>query len=85
VAGPLDFPDGAGWIVTGQDPDQVIVTNAGRPVTGTMIYFATGEGNTGSIFVDDGHYHPKPVHAALSARAALIDEIGQLSSAHKPK
>jgi hypothetical protein len=85
MAGPLDFPTGTGWIVTGQDPDQVIVTNAGKPVTGTMVYFATGDGNTGSVFVDDGHYHPKAVHAAVGARAALVDEIGRLSSAAPPK
>ena len=85
MAGPLDFPSGAGWIVTGQDPDQLIITNAGKPIGGTRVYFATGDGNTGSVFVDDGHYHPKPVHAALHAKAALVDEIGRLTSESRPK
>jgi hypothetical protein len=85
MAGPLDFPRGTGWIVTGQDPDQAIVTPAGKPVTGTYVYFATGEGNTGSVFADDAHYQPKMVHAALAAKAALVDEIGRLTSQSVPK
>lgn len=85
MAGPLDFPSGTGWIVTGQDPDQLIITPAGKPVGGTRVYFATGAGNTGSVFVDDGHYHPRQVHAALAARAALVDQIGELTDQSRPK
>lgn len=85
MAGATDFPSGSGWMVTGQDPDQLIVTDAGKPVSGTRVYFSTGEGNTGSVFIDDGHYHPKTVHAAVGARAALVDEIGALTSDSKPK
>ena len=79
-----DFPSGPGWIVTGQDPDQVIVTPGGRAVTGVYIYIATGEGNTASVFVDDATYVRVPdVRKILAARAKLVDEIGRLGTAQR--
>jgi hypothetical protein len=70
----------SGWVVTSQLTDQVIVTAAGQAVTGVQIFFITGAGNEGSIFVANNHYTPKVVKPAIHAAAAQIDTIGQLSS-----
>lgn len=70
----------SGWIVTSQLTDQVIVTAAGQAVTGVQIFFITGDGNEGSVFVANNHYNTKVVKAAIHAEAASIDTIGKLSS-----
>lgn len=70
----------SGWVVTSQLTDQVIVTAAGQAVTGVQIFFTTGQGNEGSVFIADNHYNPKVVVPAIHAQAGLIDTIGQLNS-----
>jgi hypothetical protein len=71
----------SGWIVTSQLTDQVIVNDAGKAITGVQIFFITGNGNEGSVFIANNHYTPKVVKPAIHAAAAQIDTIGQLSSA----
>ena len=78
MAGLVNFEQVNGWQVINQAADQVIITPAGQPVTGTYVYFATGEGNQGSVFVDDPHYPERNVHAAVDARAQLMDKVGRL-------
>lgn len=70
----------SGWRVTSQLTDQVIVTQAGQAVTGVQIFFTTGDGNEGSVFVAQNHYNPKTVKPLIHAQAGLIDTIGQDSS-----
>lgn len=70
----------SGWRVTSQLTDQVIITEAGKAVTGVQIFFITGNGNEGSIFVANNHYTPKVVRPALHAAAQQIDTIGQMAS-----
>jgi hypothetical protein len=70
----------SGWRVTSQLTDQVIVTAAGQAITGVQIFFITGDGNEGSIFVANNHYSPKVVKPLIQAQAALIDTIGNDSS-----
>lgn len=70
----------SGWIVTAQLTDQVIVTAAGQAVTGVQIFFVTGKGNEGSVFIANNHYIPKVVKPAIHAQAALIDTIGELAA-----
>lgn len=67
------------WTVTSQVTDQVIVTNAGQTVVGTYIYFTTGGGNNGNVFVPDEHYSAKKVREMVQVKANLIDEIGRLA------
>lgn len=67
-----------GWQVTGQEADQVIVTQAGQTLTGTYVYFTTVNGNQGSVFVQDGHGAPKTVHGMIQQEANRIDQIGAL-------
>lgn len=71
----------SGWVVTSQVTDQIINTNAGQTVVGTYVYFITGDGNEGSVFVPDVHYSAKTVTAMIEARADVLDEVGRL--AHK--
>lgn len=70
----------SGWVVTAQLTDQVIVTAAGQAVTGVQIFFITGAGNEGSVFIANNHYTPKVVRPAIHAQAAQIDTIGSLAS-----
>lgn len=67
-----------GWRVTGQVSDQVQVTQAGATVTGVIVYFITGEGNEGSVFIANQHYNVKNVEKAVHAQAQLIDQVGRL-------
>lgn len=71
---------GSGWEVTGQLSNQVRNTPTNGTVEGTWIYFTTGDGNSGAVFVPDNIYlHKKKVHAMIAAQALLMDEIGNLS------
>ena len=67
------------WQVTGDVPDQVTFDGAGNPVTGHRISFLTGDGNRGSVFVDDDHYTPDAVRAVIHAQAERVDSINNLS------
>ena len=80
MAGGVEFSQINGWAVTSQAPDQVIVSDSGQVQTGTQVYFATENGNTGSVFVPDQHYTVKKVHASIGIRAKVIDEIGSLTA-----
>lgn len=70
----------SGWTITAQLTDQVIVTDAGRAVTGVQVFFITGDGNEGSVFIADNHYTLKVVKPAIDAKAALIDTVGSLTA-----
>lgn len=69
----------SGWKITDQVTDQVKNTRAGATITGVDVYFITGDGNEGSVFVMDQHYTPANVRKAVQAKANLIDEVGQLA------
>lgn len=68
----------SGWTVTAQVTDQIVNTNAGQTVVGAYVYFITGDGNEGSVFIPDTHYNAATVKAAVEAKAALLDEVGRL-------
>lgn len=69
-----------GWVITSQVSDQVQVTQAGQPVTGVMVYFATGEGNESSVFVPNASYNKATVRQMVHTQALLVDEIGRMTS-----
>lgn len=73
----------SGWAVTDQATDQVINTTDGRTITGTYVYFVTGNGNRASVFVPDDHYNAKNVHGMVEARATVVDEVGALANGLK--
>lgn len=70
----------ATWEVTGQQADQTQITQAGQVVTGHVVYFTTGEGNSDSVFVPDGQYNANTVRRLIEARAAIADEVGSLAA-----
>ena len=74
------MPAKEAWRVTSQAHDQVIVTQAGQSITGTYVYFLTGEGNEGSVFVPDPIYNEETVKAMVHDRAAKVDRVGRLHS-----
>lgn len=70
----------SGWRVTSQLYDQVSINAAGLAITGVQIFFITGDGNEGSVFVAQNHYNEKVVKPAINAAAGLLDTIGALGS-----
>ncbi len=70
----------SGWRVTGQATDQVINTDAGKTETGVYVYFVTGDGNSGVVFVANRHYNHKTVKKVVDAQAHLIDTVGNLAA-----
>jgi hypothetical protein len=80
MADIVDYSTIKGWSVTSQATDQVVILDSGQVQTGTQVFFATEAGNNASVFVPDEHYTKAKVHAALNAKAKLVDEIGQLTA-----
>ena len=78
AAAPAQQHQHSGWTVVAQVTDQIINTNAGQTVVGTYVYFVTGDGNEGSVFIADQHYNAATVKNAIHAKAALLDEVGRL-------
>lgn len=70
----------ASWTVTGQVTDQVRVTDAGQTIEGAQVYFTTGEGQTGSVFVPDTQYTEAKVRQMIEHRAAQLDAVFNLAS-----
>lgn len=70
---------GSGWTVTSQLSDQFENTGSGQTVVGVRIYFITGDGNEGSVFIPNNHYTTRNVKERIAAQAALLDEIGSLT------
>lgn len=73
----------SGWRVTQQVTDQIINTQAGLTQTGVQVYYATGEGNEGSVFVPNQQYKEHVVRGMLEAGATLLDTIGKMSGEAK--
>lgn len=70
----------SGFRITGQVSDQVQNTQAGQTVTGTQVYFITGDGNEGSVFVQAQHYSAATVRKMCEAQATLIDDVGRINT-----
>lgn len=62
-----------------QEPDTYDFTVPGNPVLGVQVYFSTGGGNTGSVFIPHSKYTPAHVRQIVGAAARTIDEVGNLS------
>ena len=65
--------------VTGQRPD-FAQSEAGGFVQGVTITYRTAGGHTGQVFVPQEQYNLTSVQKLLSARAAEMDAIGNLTS-----
>lgn len=66
----------SGWSITSQTQTQQLVGT--QFVQGVVVSFATGAGNTGSVFVPLAGFGPDVVAAAVTARAAQLDAISGL-------
>lgn len=72
-------PGPGGWTVTNQTevtkPDP-----SGNFTAGVQVYFTTALGQSGSVFVPDSVYpNVDQVRAMIAARAAIVDQVRQLS------
>lgn len=68
-----------GWQITSQLSDQFENTAAGQTVLGVRVYFITGNGNEGSVFVPQNLYTVRNVQERVRAQAQLLDDIGALT------
>lgn len=75
----IDLSAIVGWRVTAQAVDQVTTDDAGAIVRGTIVRFVTEGGTHGTVFVPDIYYNARTVHQMISAKAAVIDEVGALA------
>lgn len=67
------------WRVTSQSQTTQI-NGAGAPVDGVEVFFTTGDGHSGSVFVAQNQYNPANVRDAIAAAATQMDAVGQLTS-----
>jgi hypothetical protein len=67
------------WQVTGQT-EYTQVGATGPPVAGVKVYFTTGQGHSGSVFLPAASYNVANVRAAVAAQAEQMDAVGSLSS-----
>lgn len=67
------------YTVTRQEPDSYDFTVPGNPVLGTIVYFTTGEGNQGSVFLPAAQYTVANVRKQVEAKAKLIDNVGNIT------
>lgn len=76
---PTPPPQSNGWQVNAQQETTELALN-GAFVSGRRVYFTTGAGNTGSVFLPDQAYTVDNVRAAIEQQATKLDAIGALSS-----
>lgn len=68
----------SGWRITSQATDQLVNTPGNQTMTGVQVYFVTGAGNEGSVFVPNQQYNPMTVHSMVNTAAHTIDSVGEL-------
>lgn len=69
---------GHSWRITRQIVDQTTNDDAGNTVVGAYIYFVTGDGNTGVVFIPNNLLNHDHVKATVKAQAKTLDTIGRL-------
>lgn len=67
------------WQVTGQT-EQTQIVQGGAPVRGVQVFYTTGKGHQGSVFVPYVQYNQATVRNLISAAAAQMDSIGALTN-----
>lgn len=65
------------WTVTNQVEQTQVIGN--QPTRGVQVYYTTGKGNSGSVFVPYNTYTTDNVRAAVQAAASQMDAVGMLS------
>jgi len=72
-------PPATTWQVTGQT-EYTQVGATGPPVAGVKVFFTTGQGHSGSVFLPNAQYNVANVTAAVQAAAQNMDAVGALTS-----
>jgi hypothetical protein len=67
------------WQITSQQTGQTVLDAAGNVIQGSYVYYTTGQGNQGVIFIPDNLRTTKYVAAQVAAQAKLLDDIGNLT------
>ena len=70
------------YTITRQATDQYDFTVPGNPVIGTQVYFTTGEGNTGSVFIPQAQYKETVIHSLVAAYAKALDTVGNMTGTY---
>jgi hypothetical protein len=73
------MPNQYTWQVTSQLTDQQTINGAGNVITGVRVYFITGQGNEGVVFVPDTIYNTKSAREMIAANARTLDDVGNLA------
>ena len=66
------------WQVTGQT-EYTQVATSGAPVQGVKVFYTTGQGHSGSVFLPSAQYSPANVRQAVNAAAVTMDQVGALT------
>ena len=72
-------PPATTWTVTSQT-EQTQISAGGQPVRGVVVYFQTGQGHSGSVFIPYAQYNADYVRQQVASAAQQMDAIGSLSS-----
>lgn len=67
------------WQVTSVVGDQVIPTQAGQTITGSYVYFLTGDGNEGSVFVPNAIFNHDTVERMVREAAIKLDRVASIT------
>lgn len=67
------------WRVESVKTDQTVNTPSNDTVVGVYVYYVTGEGNHGAVFLANDKFNHANVTAAIREDAKKLDEIGALS------
>jgi hypothetical protein len=68
--------------ITSQATDQYDFSSPGTPVLGVQVYFKTGDGNAGSVFVPQARYGVTMVRELVEAAAKELDGVGRLAGGY---
>ena len=71
-------PTQGAWKVTLQQ-ESVGLDLQSRAVEGYKVYFETGMGHSGSVFVPKDRFNVDNVRSAVKAAAAMLDQTGALT------
>lgn len=67
------------WKITDVVTGQTVPNGAGNVVVGSYVYFFTGDGNQGSVFIPDTRFTEHHVQQAVREAARKLDRIGRLA------
>lgn len=67
------------WQIESVATDQTINTPSNQTVVGVYVYFVTGNGNHGAVFLSNDKFTHENVKTAVRAEAIKLDEIAALS------